>query len=48
MRIFDIDLPRLLIHIIYEFHGYGGPEQFDAKVIKGTDSCAALVAQILA
>jgi len=42
---FELD-PNL--RVVHAPPDHGGPEQFDAHVIEGIDSCAALVAQILA
>jgi 4'-phosphopantetheinyl transferase len=42
---FELD-PNL--RVVHAPPDYGGPEQFDAHVIKGIDSCAALVIRSLA
>jgi 4'-phosphopantetheinyl transferase len=36
--------PRL----VHAPHGHGGPERFDAQVIEGTDSCAAVIVRSVA
>jgi 4'-phosphopantetheinyl transferase len=42
---FELD-PNL--RIVHAPPDHGGPEQFDAHLVEGTDSCAALVTRILA
>jgi 4'-phosphopantetheinyl transferase len=44
---FEFELDPYL-RVVHAPPDHGGPEQFDAHVIEGTDGCAALVTRSLA